>query len=130
MGNWLLKTEAVLLDGIEFYNHPNEDYARIDVLVGVEYSGFRGTTVSLEFADRHLFDYDEALASAPDGVQEDTFQSVLRYTREFRSDTLTLTLLASVFGPGGAVLYRSGDLPEMRRTGDNDRLFLEVKRHF
>ncbi len=153
LGNWLLKTEAALLDGLEFFNRPHKDYTRIDALVGVEYAGFKETTVSLEFADRHLLDYDGALESAPDGVQEDMFQSVLRYQRDFRNDTLTLTVLASVFGPGdadgaferlsleydltdavelrgGAVLYQSGDRPGMQRIGDSDRVFMEIQYHF
>jgi hypothetical protein len=153
LGNWLVKAEAALLDGLEFFNRPEEDYTRLDGLVGVEYTGFKETTISLELADRHLFDYDDDLSTAPDGVREDMYQSALRYTRDFRNDTLTLTLLAVLFGPaeadgafervslaydltdtvelrGGAVLYQSGDLPSMRRIGDNDRLFFEVKYHF
>jgi hypothetical protein len=153
LGNWLLKTEAAFFDGLEFFNRPDEAYSRLDMLIGLEYSGFKEATLSLEFADRHIFGYDEVLATAPDAVQEDMYQSVIRYTRDFRNDTLTLTLLAALFGPaeadgayerisleydltdtlelrGGAVLYQSGDLPNMRRIGDNDRLFFEVKYHF
>ena len=73
--------------------------------------------------------------------------------RDFLNDTLTCTLLAMTYGPlgqdgafqrlqvgydlrdnvvitGGGVLYQSGDLPEFRNIGDNDRIFGEVACHF
>lgn len=148
LGNWLVKAEAALLDGLESFNCPGEEFARLDGLIGVEYSGFKETSISLELADRHLLNYQKALATGPDRTQEDEFQAVVRYTRDFWNDTLTLTCLASVFGPSnadgaferlsleydlsdrveilaGIVLYQSGDRPSMQNIGDNDRLFLE-----
>lgn len=148
LGNWLVKAEAALLDGLESFNCPGEEFARLDGLIGVEYSGFKETSISLELADRHLLNYQDELGSGPDRVQEDELQAVVRCTRDFWNDTLTLTCLASVFGPAdadgaferlsleydlsdrveilaGIVLYQSGDRPSMQNIGDNDRLFLE-----
>ncbi|MEA3415028.1 MAG: DUF1302 family protein [Thermodesulfobacteriota bacterium] len=48
LGNWLLKAETVYIDGFEFFNRPGKEYSRIDVLAGIEYSGFKDTTVSIE----------------------------------------------------------------------------------
>ena len=152
-GNWLLKAEAAWFQGLEFYSTPGEDFERIDILGGVEYSGFTDTTVTLEAVGRRILDFDQRLKSAPDQASEEDFQSALRITRDFLNDTLTVTLLAMTYGPtgqdgafqrlsvaydltdavkitSGGVLYQSGDLPEMRRIGDNDRMYCEVKYSF
>ncbi|MCI5146328.1 MAG: ligand-binding protein SH3, partial [Candidatus Electrothrix sp. AR3] len=153
LGNWLAKTEAALLDGIEYSNTPGENYSRFDALIGLEYTGFPESSISLEFANRHINDYDAALEAAPDGVIEDMFQASLSYNRDFLNDTLSLTFLATIFGPssadgaferlsleydlsdtvllrGGAVLYQSGDLLNMQDISHNDRLFLEIRYSF
>ncbi len=153
VGNWLLKTEAAYIDGFEFFNSPGKEYSRIDVLAGMEYSGFKDTTVSIEAVNRHINGFEESLKLTPDNVQEDEFQWVFRLTRDFLNDTLTLTLLASTYGPtsqdgafqrvsaeyditdsveisGGVVLYQSGDLAMYRNIDDNDRLFFNIKYSF
>jgi Protein of unknown function (DUF1302) len=153
LGNWLLKAEAAFLDGLEYTNRLDSIYSRIDGLIGMEYSGFKETTLSLEIANRHINGHDADLESMPDGVCRDMFQAVLRYNQDFLNDTITLTLLASIFDPadadgaferlsleydltdtvqirGGVVLYQSGDLFNMQRIGDNDRLFFEALYNF
>lgn len=153
VGNWLLKTEAAYIDGFEFFNSPGKEYSRIDALAGIEYSGFKDTTVSMEAVTRHINDFDQALELPPDETQEDEFQWVFRLTRTFLHDTLTLTLLASTYGAtgqdgafqrfsteydvtdsieitGGVVLYQSGDLAMYRNISDNDRLFFNIKYSF
>jgi len=153
VGNWLLKTEAAYIDGFEFFNAPDKEYSRTDLLAGIEYSGFKDTTVSIEAVNRHINDFDDVLKLSPDETQEDEFQWVFRLTRKFLNDTLTLTLLASTYDgtgqdgafqrfsaeydvtdsieiAGGVVLYQSGDLARFRNTGDNDRLFCEIKYSF
>ena len=153
VGNWLLKTEAAYLDGFEFFNAPEKEYSRVDVLAGIEYSGFKDTTVSIEAVNRHINHFDHGLELAPDQAREDEFQWVFRLTRDFLNETLALTLLASTFNgtgqdgafqrfsaeydvtdsiemTGGVVLYQSGDLARFRNIGDNDRLFCEIKYSF
>ncbi|MDY6845429.1 MAG: DUF1302 family protein, partial [Thermodesulfobacteriota bacterium] len=153
MGNWLLKAEAAYFDGIKFYNTPTRTYSRVDTLAGIEYSGFDDTTISVEIVNRHIHNFDTFLKQPLDEACEDEFQSVVRLTRDFLNETLTLTILASTFGPtgqdgalqrismeydvtdalkvnGGVVLYHSGDLPELRNIGDNDRLFFEITYSF
>ncbi|MBT8372804.1 MAG: ligand-binding protein SH3, partial [Deltaproteobacteria bacterium] len=153
LGNWLLKTEAAYIDGFEFFNSSEKDYSRIDVLAGIEYSGFTDTTVSLEAVNRHTNNFDDVLELPPDQAEEDEFQWVVRLTRNFLNETLSLTLLASTFGEtgqdgafqrfsaeyditdsieieGGVVFYKSGDLARFRNIGDNDRLFCEIKYSF
>jgi len=153
LGNWLLKSEVAYIDGFEFFNSPGKDYSRTDVLAGVEYSGFKDTTLSIEVADRQINDFDEALKLPPDYAKEDEFQWAARLTRDFLNDTLTLTILTSTFGvtgqdgalqhfsteyditdsvkiSGGVVLYQSGNLARYSNIGNNDRLFCEIKYSF
>ena len=152
-GNWLFKSELALFDGLEFFNTPGKSYTRADVLLGLEYSGISETTISLEAVNRHLFDFDTGLENDPDNAEPDDFQSALRIARDFRNDTLSLTLLALVFGlagengalerisldydltdhwalSGGLVFYQSGDKTFFRHIGANDRCFLEAKFSF
>ena len=152
-GNWLLKTEAAYIDGFEFFNAPDKEYSRTDLLAGIEYSGFKDTTVSIEAVNRHINDFDDVIKLPPDEAQEDEFQWVFRLIRKFLNDTLTLTLLASTYDgtgqdgafqrfsaeydvtdsieiAGGIVLYQSGDLARYRNIGDNDRLFCEINYSF
>lgn len=153
LGNWLVKAEAAFLHGFRFFNEPDKRYSRIDALIGVEYSGFSETSISLEVADRHRFDFSEKMESPPDDAVQDELQTAIRYTRDFRNDTLTFTALLLAFGPtgedgamgrtdleyditdrvqvrGGVVLYWAGDLRQYQGIGDNDRVFIEVKRYF
>jgi len=153
LGNWLLKTEAAYIDGFKFFNLPGKEYSRTDVLAGAEYSGFKDTALSLEVANRRINDFDEVLGLAPDKAQKDEFQWVMRLTRDFLNETLTLNFLASTFGgtgqdgalqrfsaeynitdsvqiTGGVVFYQSGDLAMYSNIGDNDRLFCEIKYSF
>ena len=152
-GNWLFKAESAWLDGIKYSNTPGVKYSRIDLGVGIEYSGFKNATLSLEVANRHINSFSPELKLAPDELQENEFQWIARVMKSYLNDTLTLTLLASTFGikaddgsfqrldaeydltdaisiRGGVVLYQSGDTGIYKNIGDNDRLFLEFKYSF
>jgi len=153
IGNWLLKAEAAWFDGLRYTNTPGIQYARIDLGGGVEYSGFSEATVSLEAANRHIFDYNARLELPPDEIRENEFQWALRIAKDFLNDTLTLTLLASTFGikaddgaferleaeynftdavslRGGVVLYQAGDKGLFQDVEANDRLFVVLKYSF
>lgn len=152
LGNWLLKGEAAWWDGLR-YSNIDDPKSRLDFLVGADYSGFSETTVSIEYANRHIFDFDERIALAPDGQKEDWNQLALRFTRNFLNDTLHLTMLVSSYGlfareggferfqleydikdnlsiTGGIVFYQSGDFPSFKDIGDNDRLLLKLDYRF
>jgi hypothetical protein len=119
----------------------------------MEYSGIRDTTIAIDIANQHLFDYDRILKESPDRQREDLFQSAVRLTRTQMNDTLTLTFLANTFGAtgdqgalqrftaeydytdsiqitAGMVFYQSGDLRRTESIGSNDRVYLEVKYNF
>jgi hypothetical protein len=151
-GNWLFKTEAAFFDGIQ-YSNTDKDYKRIDALAGLEYSGFKDTTLTFELADRHILNFDSRIKEPPDFAEEDRWISALRLTRTFLNETLALTVLAQTFGltgddgafqrftaeydltdaieiTGGVVFYQSGDLPRFSDVSENDRLYLELKYNF
>lgn len=153
LGNWLLKSEAAYWRSLRFFNSGGESHERFDALVGVEYGGWEDTTLTVEGAIRHLFDFDRRLRRQPDFAQEDEINYALRFTRNFVNETVELTLLVLIYGPlgqdgglerisvtydwndaigimAGVAFYQSGDRYALRNIGDNDRVFLEVKYSF
>lgn len=153
LGNWLLKGEAAYWQDLQFFNAADRRFNRLDGLLGIEYTGWNETTVSVDWAVRHIRDFDRRLASAPDHAQEDAFQSALRISKDYLNETLNVTLLAMVYGSLGqdgdlerltlsydwndavnttlgVVLYQSGDSFLLSDMDDNDRIFLEIKYSF
>jgi len=153
VGNWLLKAEAAWLDGLKYTNTPGVTYSRLDLGGGLEYTGFSETTISLEAANRHIFEYNDLLKLPPDEIDENEFQWALRFMQDYLNDTLTFSLLISTFGikaddgaferldaeyditdavsiRGGVVFYQSGDKGIFKNISANDRLFFEVRYSF
>jgi hypothetical protein len=141
---------------VQYSNRPGigyTGYTRFDALVGAEYSGFSETTLSLEFANRHINNHRPSLEAFPDSVQQDMYQVAFRGTRDFFNDTMKLSVLVMLYGPstadgaferlaldyaltdtvtirGGAVLYQTGNLSTMQKVGKNDRVFAELRYSF
>lgn len=152
-GNWLYKTEAAFLKGLESAALPGEDKSRLDVLAGAEYSGFTDTTISFEMVNRHIFDFEQGLAASPDSAEEDDFQWAFRITRNFLHERLETIFLAQAYdalGQGGAlerieftyditdnwkttaglVFYQSGDKPSFNELNSCNRLFFRLHYSF
>lgn len=150
-GNWLLKGEVAHFNGLNYFVLPGKSLRRVDSLLGVDYSGFRETTLTLEFANRHLLEYDPALAI--EGIMEDEWQTALRYQGDFMHARLHLLALLTAFGEsldeggfsrfaiaydladaltvtGGLVTYSGGDKLPFSQIADNDRLFVDLKLSF
>lgn len=154
-GNWLLKSEIAYLDGVK-YNSTTDDKSRFDTLVGVDYMGIKDTVLSLELANRHIFDYESQMSNAvssPDFTDEDEMQTAMRLTRSFENDSINATALLSMFGSSwqnggfariwveydvidgvsanfGVVDYIDGDKPLMKAIKDNDRIFADITYSF
>ncbi len=149
-GNLLFKGEGAFWQGLEFGAAPGRDFNRIDLMAGLEYTGFSETMVSLEVVNRHMNNFDHRLTLAPDFARKNILQTVLMMTKDFANDTVQLKILCSIFGPrgdGGAferaqleynlsdhttltlgfALYHTGDLPTFTTIGRNDRIFFEYK---
>jgi hypothetical protein len=158
-GNWLYKVEGAYFDGIRVSDmligmmpvFNTREYSRIDFLAGVEYSGFRDTTVSVEAANRFFTDFDRNLELS--GERENQFQGAVRISRDFLNETLNLTFLALWYGLDGddgalfritgeydltddieiicgIVDYNAGDLLAFSRIGNNDRIYVNIKYSF
>ena len=147
-GNWLLKGEGAWWNGLEYGAVPDETFNRIDLMAGVEYTGFSETMISLEFVNRHIEDFDILLESSPDYTEEDIQQTAFMISRDFFNDTTQVKLLCTLFGnlgdggafervqvehdlndhvtlTGGVIVYQSGDMMAFSDIGDNDRIFFE-----
>lgn len=150
-GNWLLKGELARLGGLRYSTLPTEKFTRTDTLLGVEYSGLRDTTLSLEVVNRHLDDFASALQN--EGIERDEWQSALRYQGDFMHARLHLLAVITAFGEhldgggfgrysaaydlrdaltvtGGVVSYDAGEKMPFAAYDDNDRLFIDLKYSF
>ena len=152
-GNWLLKGEAAWWQDLEFATIPEQDFDRVDLMAGIEYTGFSETMLSLEIVNRHLIDFDDRLRLSPDFAQQDLQQTALMFSRDFANDTIQLKILCSILGThgedgaferfqleydvndhvtltGGVVFYQSGDQVAFSDVEDNDRVFFEYSYAF
>ncbi len=155
MGSWLLKSEIALLDGVK-YNSTKDAKSRFDALVGVDYMGITDTVLSLELANRHIFDYEQQMSQLvrrPDYVDEDELQTAIRLSRTFSHDSIKASALLSMFGGTweyggfarvwleydladafsaniGIVDYIDGDKPFIKANKDNDRVFADITYSF
>ena len=154
-GSWLLKSEIAYLDGVK-YNSTTDEKSRLDALIGFDYMGIKDTVLSLEVANRHIFDYEtqmNELTNRPDYVDQNELQTAVRATRSFENDSINATALVSMFGSSweyggfarlwveydvmdavvanfGIVDYIDGDKPFMKAISDNDRVFADITYSF
>jgi len=154
-GSWLLKSEVAYLNGVK-YNSTLDAKNRLDALVGFDYMGIRDTVLSLEVANRYIFDYESQMSQAvskPDYVEKNEMQTAIRVTKSFLNDSLDATALLSIFGSSwenggfariwvdyeladavglnvGVVDYLDGDKPFSKAIRDNDRVFMDVTYSF
>ena len=154
-GSWLIKSEIAYLNGVK-YNSTTDAKNRLDILVGFDYMGIKDTVLSLEVANRHIYDYESQmsqLVSRPDYVEKNEMQTAIRATRSFYNDSLNATSLLSIFGSSwenggfarvwidyeladavgvnfGVVDYLDGDKPFAKAIKDNDRIFADITYSF
>ncbi len=154
-GSWLLKSEMAFLSGVK-YNSTTDAKNRLDALVGVDYMGIKDTVLSLELANRHIFDYESQMnefVTRPDYVDRNEIQTAMRMTNSFANDSINTTLLLSMFGSSweyggffrgsvaydvmdavvanfGVVDYIGGDKPFVDAIKDNDRIFADITYSF
>ena len=169
-GSWLLKAELAYLDELDYaFLEPNPAFSsptdapyvlssvqlsRFDWMVGLEYYGFGDATVAVDFAHRHVLDYDSWLQYLPNYVYEDSFEAALRVGSEFFNARLRVNalglVLANSAGLQGAILrvwgdyelfealiltggylhYFESDQVPFNTWDQNDRLFAKLKYSF
>lgn len=160
VGNFILKTELALFLNLKYFNPALvaggnlvrgdcPEYTRYDGLVGFEYMGFNNTVISFDTVLRFIDDFDTVLENSPLNPNEKEEQWVLRMSRDFKNETLSLELLLSGYGwvaeggafgrfkvqydltddislSGGLLMYQAGDDIPIETIGDNDRVFCEA----
>ena len=151
-GNWLFKSEAAYLSGVR-YNTTNDSKNRLDLLIGFDYTGFTDTVLSLETANRHIFNHEKQMDGMSDFVDKNEMQTAVRATRSFSNDTINLNALLNVFGSSwenggflrvwieydildslssnvGILNYIGGDKPMYEHNKNNDRIFTDISYSF
>ena len=149
-GSWLWRGEIAYFNGLRFANS-SQSHHRFDLLLGGEYRGWRDQSLTLEVARRELSHYDPSLLTEPDYTQERRWQTAVSWQHDFNNDTLHLKAILLRNGAqldeggysrlsaemdlddqwqlsGGGIWYQSGIVPP--DWGDNDRLFVELRRDF
>ncbi len=149
-GGSLFFLEAAHLRGLQFSYDYGTDYARTDVLVGVEYQGISDTSIGLEAVSRYLHNYNHKLSGSPENPHENTMESGLHFSHSLYDDRITIESLLMIMGKrgengsllrvsatydfadnwqfnSGLVLYWSGQRVDY---GDNDRIFLGLRYDF
>ncbi|MBE9568136.1 MAG: DUF1302 family protein, partial [Proteobacteria bacterium] len=110
-GSWLFKAESAFINDINYRSTDRKN--RLDLLIGFDYMGIKDTVLSLELADRHIFDYEEHMltltleqaalqGTIPDFVRQDSLQLAFRSSYSFDHDNATVTYLLSLAGGNGA----------------------------
>ncbi|MBT4286583.1 MAG: DUF1302 family protein, partial [Deltaproteobacteria bacterium] len=154
-GNFLYKAEIAFFNNIRLSAFPQngvpvenlQDYSRVDFLVGIEYSGFKDTSLSFEMADKWMTNYDHCAQNI--GINEHRVQYALRVSRTFLHEVLDLTILTSLYGKSaddggfirtqgtydlsdaisitlGAIFYKSGSHVMLKQIGENDAIFSSI----
>ena len=158
-GNFLVKFETAYFDGIRLSALPSPNgfqdnskkYTRFDFLGGIEYNGFKNTSISYEIADRWLKDYDAA-ADLSEG-NEHSLQHAFRISRTFYNEVVEVSAIVSLYGSKvddggfirlqgqydisdtiiltlGLVDYQSGPSFMLQDIGDNDLFFAKLEFSF
>ena len=114
-GAWLYKAEAAYIMDID-YRSVEENKNRLDSLVGIDYSGFSKTILSVELVNRHVFEYEDVMLENtldgrvpmvfPDYERRDTMQVAARASYTFDHDNASVNYLISMVG--ASVKFQDG----------------------
>jgi len=144
-----LKLSAFRQNGILIEN--TNAYHRLDLMTGLEYSGFENTNMSIEVVDRWMTNYNHLAMLS--GAQEHLVQYVFRVSRTFLNDVLETSVLVSLYGKkaddggfirvqgeydisdnlmatAGVVIYMSGSTQILKQIGENDIVFFKLTYSF
>ena len=151
-GSWLFKSEVAFIDGVR-YNTTTDEKNRLDTLIGFDNMSFTDTVISVEVANRHVFNHESQMSLQSDFVDKNEMQTAIRATHSFYNDTLNVSALLSMFGSSwenggfsrvwleydiidgfntnfGIVNYIAGDKPLTQVNKNNDRLFVDLTYSF
>jgi hypothetical protein len=146
-GNFLFKAEGAWILEKKYTNAQRPEKNRLDVLGGIEYTGFRNSTIVAEWRNRHIFDFETQMEEK--GLCRNEVSGVFKAETEFFNDTLCLSLLSSFNGvslekggfirlkatydytdtvkfEAGGVFYYGGENSYYDTIRENDLLFFKL----
>ena len=149
-GNFVWKSEAARLKGLEFALVNDKIFSRTDILIGLEYSGWSDSSFTLESGVQHINDFEKRLEEVPDSVMEDRFATSVIFVQDYFNQTLKLNLVGTMIGKrgedgginrasieydifdafslkGGLTVYQTGENYYFQSLNTNDRLFFEMR---
>lgn len=152
LDDWLIKAEVAHFNEVH-YSNSSKSFERWDSMLGAEYLNLPNWSFSFEVANRHIVNYSESLASFPDLVTEDSWQTALRVSYDFNHERGKVSYLLSMNGLHweeggfqrmwleydindsnniivGVIDYISGEHPYWQAIRNNDRLFAEYQLYF
>jgi len=151
--NILFTSEIAYTQDLKF-NRTHDQKDRLDLLIGMEYSGINDLSTSLEISQRHIFSYENAMQEAPDFAYKDERQTALRVSYNFNHEKGTLTYLNTLFWNHnhvnggferlwlnyeldddfecniGIVDYIGGEKTVLEALKNNDRFFIDISYNF
>jgi hypothetical protein len=150
---YLLKAEGARFNKLK-YSDVDEPKTRVDLLLGVEYSGITDGSIGYEIALRSIKNYDDLInTEANNFTPKEEYQHAVRFTQAYLNQTLDFNALVSLFGAsakqggfarlsldyafddeismsGGVIDYIGGDNPAFDAYQDNDRIFAKISHTF
>lgn len=151
-GNILYKGEIGLFDSLRFFN-TTDYYKRFDAMLGIEYSGIKNTDITFEILNRHLIQFDKALAQSPDNTSRNVHQAVFRLSHDWANESWNAMLLSLIqWSPdnigslhrmelahkwsdnikllAGLIMYDGDNGTYFEHINRSDRLFFSMKYSF
>ncbi len=157
--SFIFKTEMALFSDLKLSSvrqntsliENTNQYQRLDLLAGIEYSGFINTNLSIEVADKWITNYNNLANQS--GALEHFVQYVFRVSRTFQNDVLEISVLASLYGEkandggftriqgiydisdnlmltSGFLIYMSGSSQMLKEIGENDIVYTKLTYSF
>jgi len=154
-GNWLLKGEMALVQGLRWYGLPvGLTKNRMDTLLGLEFTGWRDTTLMAEVLRQQLQNDEPLLVEPPDKPEREVVQWVAALRQDYLGQTLHVMVLGMFLGgkgekgglqrytlaydladalqiSGGVLVFQGSRTPSfVNAWAHNDRVFSEIKYSF
>ncbi len=98
-GNMVIKTETACFTGITAVNDPIATFSRMDLMLGIDYSGFADSRLSVEAA--YISPYSLTQQAETDPAQQKNWQLAIQAERIFARESISLRLLTFFIGLEG-----------------------------
>lgn len=152
-GDVLFKTEAAYFDKLKFSNLSEKDKSKIKILAGIEYSGIKDTTVSIELLYSQILSFEKELELEPDNEEKEHVEYAVKIEKKYLNEMLILKIIGYFNGihlqdgayerleaeydisdkisvGSGVILYQAGDNEYFKKISNNDSIYANIKLSF